>query len=223
MRQDSSIKTMVLPSLKSNIPIAPLHGRQAQRFALKQLAKYVSDYMMAITKTVVLPVLLSNTSRLVERFLSGIARCKHFDFGSNLNSRLVPVKRVPIQVNRNHLAEWDSERPLRAGDDYAVGVDEPPVHDDAAWFADIGKGETGGLAEGDADGASPPCLRGQFRASRDRQYGCKRERREALREGGLCFDLHSSFHLVSEIRFPGCDICPAHLSFSRRHECVSIS
>ena len=177
---------------------------------------------MQITKTVDSPVSLLNTSKLVRRILpvlpgvSTSPSTRIWTRGSVWGS--VSRLRSTETILPNGMVSGRSERATIT----PFGVDEPPVHDDAAWFADVGKGETGGLAEGDTDGASPPRLRGQFRASRDRQYGCERERRQALREGGLCFDLHSSFHLVSEIRFPGCDICPAHLSFSRRHECVSI-
>ena len=77
--------------------------------------------------------------------------CKHLDFGPNLDSSLRAGKRVPIEVNRDHLAEWDSERPLRGGDYFTIGVDEAPVYDDAACFADVCECESCGLANGDAD------------------------------------------------------------------------
>ncbi len=101
--------------------------------------------------------------------LAGVARAEDFDLGPNLDSSLVPVKRVPIEVNRDHLAEWDGERLLRPGDYDAVGVDEPPVYDEAAYFADVGEGEARGLAKSDADGKvfrpddglSPGCAEGE--------------------------------------------------------------
>ena len=101
----------------------------------------------------------------------GIARRNCLDFGPNLDSRVSPAQRVPIQVNRNHLTEWDGKRPLRAGDYDAVGVDEPPVYDEAAYFADVGEGEARGLAKGDADGTpiDDECLRLHCAEDEERQ------------------------------------------------------
>ena len=84
--------------------------------------------------------------------MAGVARAEDFDLGPNLDSSLVPVKRVPIEVNRDHPAEWDGERLLRPGDYDAVGINEPPVYDEAACFADVGEGEASGLAQSDANG-----------------------------------------------------------------------
>ena len=77
--------------------------------------------------------------------------CKHLDFGPNLDSSLRPGKRVPIEVNRNHPAEWDGERLRRAGDYLTVGVDEALVYDESVRFADVSEGKTCGLATSEAD------------------------------------------------------------------------
>ena len=121
-----------------NILLKPLHGQQRScvRIANKDggLATVVVEHLQTDGEFV------------------GIARCKHLDFGPNLDSSLGLGERVPIEVNRNHLAEWDGERPLRAGDYHAVGINEPPVYDEAACFADVGEGEASGLAQSDANG-----------------------------------------------------------------------
>jgi hypothetical protein len=77
--------------------------------------------------------------------------CKHLDFGPNLDSSLRAGKRVPIEVNRDHPADWDGERLLRAGDYFTVSVGEALVYDDSVRFADVSNGKTCGLATREAD------------------------------------------------------------------------
>jgi hypothetical protein len=77
--------------------------------------------------------------------------CKHLDSGPNLDSSFRAGKRVPIEVNRDHPADWDGERLLRAGDYFTVSVGEALVYDDSVRFADVSKGKMCGLATPEAD------------------------------------------------------------------------